>query len=90
MEDGSDYLEWADEASDYEKRVGTPLYTAPQPAKPAERVPLTDEEIKYATLEAANHLIDHIYEYGVNSEGVSHRIYKFARAIEAKILEQFK
>ena len=41
MEDGPDYLEWADEASDYEKRVGTPLYTAPQPAK---RV-LTDEEI---------------------------------------------
>ena len=31
MEDGPDYLEWADEASDYEKRVGTPLYTHPSP-----------------------------------------------------------
>lgn len=31
MEDGPDYLEWADEASDYEKRVGKPLYTHPSP-----------------------------------------------------------
>ena len=55
-----------------------PLYSAPQPAKQ----PLTDEQIKYATLEAANHLLDHIYEYGVSSEGVTPRIYKLARAIE--------
>lgn len=34
MEDGPDYLEWADEASDYEKRVGTPLYTHPAPGVP--------------------------------------------------------
>ena len=31
MEDGPDYLEWADEARDYEKRVGCPLYTHPSP-----------------------------------------------------------
>lgn len=31
MEDGPEYLEWADEASDYEKRIGTKLYTHPQP-----------------------------------------------------------
>ena len=29
-EDVPDYLEWADEASDYEKRIGYPLYTHPQ------------------------------------------------------------
>lgn len=31
IEDGPDYLEWADEASDYEKSVGTPLYYHPAP-----------------------------------------------------------
>lgn len=34
MEDGPDYLEWADEASDYEKRVGTPLYSHHAPGVP--------------------------------------------------------
>lgn len=45
MEDGPDYLAWADEASNYEKRVGTPLYTTPQPVK---RVPLTREHVRAA------------------------------------------
>lgn len=34
MEDGPDYLEWADEASEYEKKIGMPLYTRPAPAEP--------------------------------------------------------
>lgn len=39
MEDGPEYLEWADKASDYEKRIGTPLYTRhqPQAVQPAEQ-----------------------------------------------------
>lgn len=46
MEDGPEYLEWADDTSDYEKRVGTPLYTHPAPqAKPQ---PLSEEKIREA------------------------------------------
>lgn len=50
MEDGPEYLEWADEASDYEKRVGIPLYTHPAPqAKPQ---PLSaDRDARIAELE---------------------------------------
>lgn len=44
MEDGPEYLEWADEASDYEKRVGIPLYT--HPAQQAKPQPLSDEQFQ--------------------------------------------
>lgn len=55
-----------------------PLYTAPPPAKPAERVPLTDDEIDVIVVDVL----------GLDAD--EDAMQDFARAIEAKILEQFK
>lgn len=63
-----------------------PLYTAPQPTTPAERLPLTDEQIVAAANEAFGTTIDLDDETLVNKYG--HGVYisrylDFARAIEA-------
>ena len=72
-----DAIRAAKGAAKHYREKAEALYTHPAP----QPVELTDEEIKYATLEQQNHLLDHIYEYGVSAEGVTQRIYKLARAV---------
>lgn len=58
-----------------------PDVTAPN-AAPPQRVPLTDEQIDAAIRDAADSLLDHIYEYGTAAEGIQSRLRKIARAVE--------
>ena len=55
------------------------IYTSP----PAQRKPLTDEQIDNTTRKQVDDLLDHIYEYGTAAEGIDFRVRAIARAIEA-------
>jgi hypothetical protein len=74
--------EMAEEMAYYKGEHATvgPLYTAP-PQRPL----LTEEELDQTTAQARDDLLDHIYEYGTNAEGVLERVRKLCRAIERKV-----
>lgn len=63
-----------------------PLWPEPQP----QRKPLTDAEIDKHTRDAADDLLDHIYEFGSIAEGIDYRIRSLARAIEAALKDKNK
>lgn len=57
---------------------------------PPQCKPLTDAEIDKHTRDAADDLLDHIYEFGSIAEGIDYRIRSLARAIEAALKDKNK
>lgn len=68
MEDGPNYLEWAADVSDHEKKIGTPLYTAP-----LNREPLSDCDIHLIIKKA-------VKSVGITRDGSTSM--RIARAVE--------